>query len=311
MEAHFSLLLKHKKYLDGIQVVLLLVVQVFGCMVSVFGKFKYMYDRLHFTEHIFQIMDTLGVIILTYSNIRIQYSLTQNIYLLDQLDLEQKIIKFQTKKVDLLINLSYLVTAVILSLNAYFLIPSLDIQMIVYVIPQSLGLILFNIEMGVVLRNTYCIVGIVKHFNSSINPKNLQNSKLIDLKHTKSIWINYFKLIKWNSLLKEYNVICQMLDEFNEKFRNILGLIITCQVTLIIWSLTISLKFGLEAKNDAVENQKWLLVVPFVLIGISVFVSMSQKCENEYSSGIFIYNVYTVRQIFLLPLSWFVSYAFP
>lgn len=272
MEAHLSLLLKHKKYLGGVKIVLF-VIQILGCVISVYGKFKYMYDRLHFTEHIFQIVDTFGVIMLTYSNIRIQYSLSQNIYLLEQMDLEQKNIKFQTKKVDLLINLTYLVTAVILSLNAYYLIPFLDVQMVAYVIPQSVGLILFNIEMGVILRNTYCIVGIIKHYNSSINPNNLQNSKLIDLKHTKSIWISYFKLIKWNSLLKEYNGLCEMLDEINEKFRNVFSLIITCQVILIIWSLTISLKFGLEAKNDAVKDQKWLLVVPFALIGISVFVS--------------------------------------
>lgn len=277
MEAHLSLLVNHKKYLGGVTVVLC-VVQVVGYVISVFGKFKYMYGRLHFSERIFQIVDSLGVTMLTYSNIRIQCFLIHNIYFLDQLNLEQKIIKFQTKKVDQLINLTYLVTAVIFSLNAYFLIPFFDVQMVVYVIPQSVGLILFNIEMGVILRNTYCIVGIIKHFNSSINPNNLQNSNVIDLKHTKSIWISYFKLTKWNSLLKEYYVLCQMLDEFNEKFRNMLGLIITCHVILIIWSLTISLKFGMEAKNDAVENQRWLLVIPFVLIGISVFVSMPQKC---------------------------------
>lgn len=277
--ANLTKLTKNNKIKMFIKV-FVICMNVFGYTFGVYKKFTYMYLKMRANEGIFQFLDMLAEGVLSLSNIVNEITGVNSLGFFVRMikydqQLGKKSLNYNSK---VLIFSIHFLAAVTGAINIYCMV-NIDIKMGTYILYRSVQFICFNTAVLVYFWCSQKTKNYLEIFNSNIE-KEWKHKKMeitiIEFYHPKINQKQYKShdvATTGKVMTKKHHKICQVLDEINLKFKTAVTMSVVCITVTVLWSVTMVIKYGFQdAIGDIFGISKWMVIVSFSFVGVSVFV---------------------------------------
>lgn len=256
----------------------IVIVNILGYAYASHQKFIYIYSAMRLNEGIFQFVDMLADAVLNLSNtINAIHGLANLKFfvLVAQYNrqFERKDLLKNHSKMIILIHLLALITGVV---NLLYMV-NVDLKMVTYVVYKLTEFICFNIAVSVFFWCSQEIKTTLKNFNNSIEEKGKLEDITIEELNIKSTYQNFYKnfgiIVKWTNLTRKHNKMCEILDEFNLRFKSPVTISLIAITVTVLWSILMVIKYGFEDVSGEIFGlSRWMTVLWFAFVSISVFV---------------------------------------
>lgn len=260
--------------------VFVIVMNVVGYAFGGYRKFTYMYLKMQANEGIFQFLDMLAEGVLNLSNSINEITGVNSLnFFVRMIKYDQqfgkKSLNYNSKVAIFSVHFLAAITGVF---NVYCMV-NIDIKMGTYILYRLVEFFCFNIAVSVYFWCAQKTKNYLEIFNSNIEKEGKHPEITIiefyQAKTHQKLYKSHDVATTWKLMTKKHHKICQILDEINLRFKTAVTMSVVCITVTVLWSVTMVIKYGFQdAIGDIFGISRWMIIVSFSFVGVSVFVSI-------------------------------------